>query len=74
MSTESLRVNLAFSDRQMHDVACAIALCVDSLREQQRELIMNVITQNESESAIELYNQLAGIGPLLSTCISTLMR
>ena len=53
MSTESLRVNLAFSDRQMHDVACAIALCVDSLREQQRELIMNVITQNESESAIE---------------------
>ena len=39
----------------MHDVACAIALCVDSLREQQRELIMNVITQNESESAIELY-------------------
>ena len=33
----------------MHDVACAIALCVDPLR----ELIMNVITQNESESAIE---------------------
>ena len=54
----------------MHDVACAIALCVDPVR----ELIMNVITQNESESAIELYNQLAGIGPLLSTCISTLMR